>query len=68
MHEDWVGHPVRELERVTGSRVAFIVRFGTGVLPRTDTVVQAEDTVYVAAVSGTVSDVTAAAAAAPQES
>jgi trk system potassium uptake protein TrkA len=62
-----VGHPVRDLERATGCRVAFIVRFGTGVLPKPDTAVQAEDTIYVAAVSGTVSDVTAAAAAAPQE-
>jgi trk system potassium uptake protein TrkA len=68
VHEDWVGHPIRELEQATGSRVAFIVRFGTGVLPKPDTAVQAEDTIYVAAVSGTVSDVTAAAAAAPLES
>src|SRR5918998_6633386 len=68
LHEDWVGRSVRELEGATGSRVAFIVRFGTGVLPRSDTVVQHEDTVYVAAVSGTVSDVTVAAAAPPQES
>jgi trk system potassium uptake protein TrkA len=67
LHEEWVGHSVKELEQATESRVAFIVRFGTGVLPRPDTVVQHEDTVYVAAVSGTVSDVTAAAAAAPQE-
>jgi trk system potassium uptake protein len=67
MHEDWVGRSVRELESATGSRVAFIVRFGTGVLPRSDTAVQAEDTIYVAALSGTVSDVTAAAAAPPQE-
>jgi trk system potassium uptake protein TrkA len=67
VHEDWVGHPVRELEDVTGSRVAFIVRFGSGLLPTADTVVQAEDLLYVAAVSGTVSDVTAAAAAAPPQ-
>jgi trk/ktr system potassium uptake protein len=67
LHEDWVGRSVKELEQATESRVAFIVRFGTGVLPRADTMVQHEDTVYVAAVSGTVSDVTAAAAAAPQE-
>jgi len=67
LHEDWVGHPVRELEQATDSRVAFIVRFGTGVLPKADTVVQHEDTVYVAAVSGTLSDVTAAASAPPQE-
>ncbi len=67
VHEDWVGRPVRELEAATGSRVAFIVRFGTGVLPRPETSVQAEDTIYVAAVSGTVSDVTAAAAAPPAQ-
>ncbi|MGH3564561.1 MAG: potassium channel family protein [Pseudonocardia sp.] len=67
VHEDWVGRSVRELEIAARCRVAFIVRFGTGVLPRSDTAVQAEDTVYVAAVSGTVSDVTAAAAAPPQE-
>jgi trk system potassium uptake protein TrkA len=68
VHEDWVGRPVRELEAATGSRVAFIVRFGTGLLPKPETAVQAEDTVYVAAVSGTVGEVTAAAAAPPQES
>jgi trk/ktr system potassium uptake protein len=67
MHEGWVGRPVGELESATGSRVAFIVRFGTGILPTPETAVQAEDTVYVAAVSCTVSDVTAAAAAAPGE-
>jgi trk system potassium uptake protein TrkA len=65
LHEDWVGHPVRDLEAATGSRVAFIVRFGTGLLPRSETFVQADDTIYVAAVSGTVSDVTSAAAAPP---
>jgi len=67
LHEDWVGHPVRALEQAAGCRVAFIVRFGTGVLPHADTIVQSEDTIYVAAVSGTVSDVTSAAAAPPQE-
>jgi len=67
VHEEWVGRPVRELETVTGARVAFIVRFGTGVLPRAETYIQAEDTIYAAAVSGTVSDVTSAAAAPPPQ-
>jgi trk system potassium uptake protein TrkA len=67
VNEEWVGRPIRELEATTGCRVAFIVRFGTGVLPRPETFVQAEDTIYVAAVSGTVSDVTSAAAAAPPQ-
>jgi len=67
VNEEWVGRPIRELEATSGCRVAFIVRFGTGVLPRPETFVQAEDTIYVAAVSGTVSDVTSAAAAAPPQ-
>jgi trk system potassium uptake protein TrkA len=67
LHQDWVGQPIRALEQAAGCRVAFIVRFGTGVLPHPDTIVQHEDTVYVAAVSGTVSDVTSAALAPPQE-
>jgi trk system potassium uptake protein TrkA len=66
-HEDWVGHTVRELEEATGARVAFIMRFGSGVLPDAKTVVQADDQVYVAAKSGTVSDITSAAAQAPEE-
>ena len=37
----------RELEAATGARVAFIMRFGTGVLPTPKTVVQADDQVYV---------------------
>jgi trk system potassium uptake protein len=43
------------------------VRFGTGLLTTPDTVLQAEDVVYTAAVSGTVAAVTAAAAASPEK-
>lgn len=68
VHEAWAGRPVAELEAVTESRVAFVLRFGHGLLPGPDTVIQAEDTIYVAAVSGTVSDVTSAAAREPEES
>ncbi|MGH3773193.1 MAG: potassium channel family protein [Pseudonocardiaceae bacterium] len=65
LHEEWAGHTVGDLEEHTGARIAVIVRFGTGVLPSHHTVVQAEDQVYAAAVSGTISDVTTAAATAP---
>jgi trk system potassium uptake protein TrkA len=68
LNEGWAGHSVAELEQHTGARVAFIVRFGAGVLPNAKTVIQAEDTVYVAAVSGTISDVTTAAAREPEGS
>ncbi|SES26958.1 MULTISPECIES: potassium channel family protein [Lentzea] len=66
--EEWVGRPVRELEEAIGARVAFVMRFGTGVLPEHSTVVQADDTIYVAALSGTITDVAAAALQAPEES
>lgn len=68
LHESWVGHSVRELQETTGARVAFIMRFGTGVLPDPKTVLQADDIVYAAALSGTVSDITNAAANPPEES
>ncbi|MEU7480902.1 TrkA family potassium uptake protein [Lentzea sp. NPDC042327] len=66
--ERWVGRPVFELEAAVGARVAFLMRFGTGVLPDAKTTVQADDTIYVAALSGTVTDVAAAALQAPEES
>ncbi|MGW5641852.1 potassium channel family protein [Saccharopolyspora sp. NPDC003752] len=68
LDDGWVGRRVAELESATGARVAFIMRFGNGVLPDAKTVIQADDTVYVAALSGTVTDVTAAARRTPEES
>jgi trk system potassium uptake protein TrkA len=68
IHEGWVGHTVAELEQAIAARVAFIMRFGTGVLPTLKTVVQADDQVYVSALSGTISDVSNAANQPPEES
>lgn len=51
LHESWVGRPVTELEKATGARAAFIVRFGAGLLPDAKTVVQAADRVFLAAVA-----------------
>lgn len=65
LHQDWAGRSVRSLEAATGARVAFIVRFGTGVLPDGRDLLQADDQVYAAVLSGTVTDVTTAAAAVP---
>lgn len=67
LHEGWVGHRITELEEFTGSRVAFLIRFGTGVLPNAKTVVQADDQVYIAAVAGTVAEAVALAAVAPPD-
>lgn len=65
LHEDWVGHSVAELEEFTASRVAFLIRFGTGVLPDRKTVIQADDQVYVAAVSGRAAEALALATTPP---
>lgn len=68
LHDRWIGHRVAELEAATGARVSFIMRFGHGTLPGPKTVIQAGDTVYVAALSGTVSEVTAEALRSPKGS
>jgi len=39
----WVGHRLSEIEHAAGVRVAFVTRFGEGVLPGTDTVFQEGD-------------------------
>ena len=68
VHEGWVGRKIAELQDTVGCRVAFIMRFGTGVLPEPSSVVQADDEIYIAALSGTITEVTAAAGPAPEES
>jgi len=45
--ESWVGHRITRLEKESGARVAFLTRFGEGVIPDADTVVQADDLVHV---------------------
>lgn len=67
LHEGWVGHRVTELEAATGARVAFMIRFGGGVLPEPKTVLQASDQVYIAAVSGRAAEAMAIAALPPSE-
>ena len=43
----WVGERVTALEAAAGARVAFLTRFGEGLLPAADTVVQDGDIVHV---------------------
>ena len=47
--------------------MAFIIRFGSGLLPDAKTVIQAGDQVYVAAVSGHIAEALAIAALPPSE-
>jgi trk system potassium uptake protein TrkA len=43
---DWVGHPVSALEAAAGARVAFLSRYGDGIVPDEDTVIQEGDLVH----------------------
>src|SRR5246500_1026127 len=67
LHEDWVGRRATDLEQATGGRVAFLIRFGTGILPEPKTVIQAGDQVYIAAISGRAAEAVAIAALPPSE-
>ena len=67
LHEAWVGTRASALEEATGARVAFLIRFGAGVLPQPKTVIQAGDQVYLAAVSGQCAEALAIAALPPAE-
>ena len=67
LHEDWAGHLATDLEAATGARVAFLIRFGTGILPEPKTCIQAGDQVYIAAISGRVAEALAIAALPPSE-
>jgi trk system potassium uptake protein TrkA len=67
LHEDWIGRPVTDLEASVDARVAFLIRFGTGILPEPKTLIQASDQVYIVAVSGRVAEAIAIAALPPSE-
>jgi trk system potassium uptake protein TrkA len=45
VHPGWIGHPLRKLEAATGTRAAYLVRFGAAILPTGDTVLQDGDQV-----------------------
>ena len=47
--DGWVGRPLAELEKATGARAAWVVRFGEAQLPRAGTVLQSGDHLVVAA-------------------
>jgi trk system potassium uptake protein TrkA len=42
----WIGRPVHALEEATGTRVAFVMRFGLGTLPTASMVLQDGDQVF----------------------
>ena len=65
LHEDWVARPLRELEQASGSRVAFLMRFGMGTLPSNSLVLQDGDQVFMLLTDDLVDRVTAVTASPP---
>ncbi len=46
-HPLWIGHRIRWIGEMTGSRIAFVTRYGEGLLPEPDTVLQEGDLLHV---------------------
>jgi len=70
MHVDagWIGRRLSEVERTAGVRVAFVTRFGEGVLPTPDTVFQEGDLLNVIVLDKDADRATAALSKVPEES
>lgn len=62
LNPDWVGRTLASLEQATGTRVAYIMRFGIGTLPSPSAVLQDGDQIFVLVTDDIVGDVLAVAA------
>jgi len=62
----WIGRRVLDLEQATGARIAFLMRFGLGVLPTPSMAVQDGDQVFMLLTDEMVDAVTAIAGASPE--
>ena len=54
VHRDWVGSTLKSLENATGSRVAYLMRFGMGTLGNPSTVIQDGDQIFMLVTDDTV--------------
>ncbi len=66
-HRHWLGEPLSELEADLSIRAAFVVRFGAGLLPTSETVVQEGDLIYAAVLSSDLARFAESALDAPEE-
>jgi trk system potassium uptake protein len=62
----WVGRPVRALEDAAGTRVAYLMRFGMGMLPTPSALLQDGDQVFVLVTDDMVDRVTKVTNSAPE--
>ncbi|MBQ1442487.1 MAG: TrkA family potassium uptake protein [Renibacterium sp.] len=47
LHDGWIGRHLDDIEHASGARVAYLTRFGEGILPGSETSYQQGDTVHV---------------------
>jgi trk system potassium uptake protein TrkA len=66
LHPGWVSRPVRALEEASGARVAYVMRFGLGILPTGSTVLQDGDQVFALVTDDMTAGVTKVAGAPPE--
>ncbi|MEJ3743566.1 TrkA family potassium uptake protein [Actinomycetes bacterium KLBMP 9797] len=66
LHKDWYGHSLGDLERATGTRAAYVNRFGISMLPHPSTILQEGDQVFLLVTDDIVAPVSTAACTAPE--
>ena len=67
-HHGWIGRRLRDLEQVADVRVAFVTRFGEGMLPPADAVIQDGDMLHVVTTKTDIDAVSDRFALEPEES
>lgn len=65
LHQDWAGHAISDIEDAAGVRVAYITRFGEGVLPTRQTSYQQGDIVHAMLRTEDINDIIKTLAAPP---
>jgi trk system potassium uptake protein len=66
LHQSWITHKVATLEEASGARVAYVMRFGLGMLPTPSTVLQDGDQVFMLVTDDLVESVTKVTGSAPE--
>ncbi|MDG4766997.1 TrkA family potassium uptake protein [Solwaraspora sp. WMMD406] len=66
LHREWIGRPLRSLESATGTRAAYLMRFGIGTLPTSSTVLQEGDQVFMLVTDDIANAVTMTASSLPE--
>lgn len=66
MHPDWIGHSVGDLEARSGTRLAYLMRFGLAMLPTASTVIQDGDLAFMLVTDEMVASVTKVTGSAPE--